>query len=69
MAAFDEADPFGAPPKKKAAHELGQPLDTLSVDELAERVELLRGEIARLESALAAKLASRAAADSIFKTS
>jgi len=32
MARVDD-DPFGmAPPKKPATHEIGQPLDTLSVD-------------------------------------
>ena len=68
MAIFDESDPFGAPPKKAPAHEIGQPLDTLSVDELDERVAMLRAEIDRLESMRAAKLASRAAADSFFKS-
>lgn len=68
MALFDETDPFGAPPKKKAGHDIGQPLDTLSVDELDERVALLREEITRLETARAAKVASRAAAASVFKT-
>ncbi len=69
MALFDDHDPFGAPPKKKLAHEIGQPLDTLSVDELDERVVILREEIVRLEAARKAKLASRAVADSVFKTS
>jgi uncharacterized small protein (DUF1192 family) len=69
MALFDETDPFGAPPKKKVAHELGQALDTLSVHELDERVELLRREITRLEAARAAKQASLAAAAAAFKPS
>ncbi len=68
MSLFDEADPFGAPPKKKTAHEIGQPLDAMSVSELDERVVLLREEIARLEAARASKQASRAAADSVFKS-
>jgi uncharacterized small protein (DUF1192 family) len=68
MALFDDMDPFGAPPKKKTTHEIGQSLDTLSVDELDERVSLLREEIARLEAARAGKVASRAAAASVFKT-
>lgn len=66
MAREDE-DPFGAPPRKKTTHEIGQILDALSVDELDERVALLRAEIARLEAAKAAKQASRAAADLFFK--
>ncbi|HMN73661.1 MAG TPA: DUF1192 domain-containing protein [Rhodoblastus sp.] len=65
MAAED--DIFAAP-KKKPDHEIGQPLDTLSVGELAERIELLRGEIARLEAAKTAKAASAAAAAAFFKT-
>ena len=62
-------DPFGvAPPKKPATHEIGQPLDTLSVDELAERVGLLKAEITRLEEAKIAKQASKLAADAFFKS-
>jgi uncharacterized small protein (DUF1192 family) len=60
-------DPF-APPRPKATHEIGQPLDALSVHELDERVALLREEIARLEAARAAKQASRSAADAFFKS-
>jgi uncharacterized small protein (DUF1192 family) len=62
-----EDDVF-APPKKKPAHEIGQPLDTLSVAELRERIDLLREEIARLEAAATAKTASAAAAAAFFKT-
>lgn len=68
MAISDDLDAFGAPPKKKLAHEVGQSLDALSVHELDERIQLLREEIARLERARAAKQASRAAADSVFRT-
>jgi uncharacterized small protein (DUF1192 family) len=67
--ARDDEDPFGAPrPKKIATHEIGQVLDTLSVDELEERIALLKGEIARLEEARGAKEASRKAADAFFKS-
>ncbi len=55
-------------PKKKPAHEIGQPLDSLSGGELAERINLLREEIARLEAAKAAKAASAAAAAAFFKS-
>ncbi len=65
MAADD--DIFAAP-KKKPEHEIGQPLDSLSVGELAERIELLRAEIARLEAARTAKAASATAAAAFFKT-
>ena len=35
-------------PKKKTAHELGQDLALLSVNELGERIALLKDEIVRL---------------------
>jgi uncharacterized small protein (DUF1192 family) len=54
-------------PKKKIAHDIGQDLALLSVEELTERIALLREEIARLETARAGKLASRTAADQFFK--
>jgi uncharacterized small protein (DUF1192 family) len=54
-------------PKKKSVHEIGQDLSLLSVEELAERIAALGAEISRLESTMAAKKASRAAADQFFK--
>jgi len=54
-------------PKKKIAHEVGQDLSLLSVEELGERVQLLRDEIARLEADMAQKRAKRSAADQFFK--
>jgi uncharacterized small protein (DUF1192 family) len=54
-------------PRKAVAHEIGQPLDTLSLGDLDERVALLRAEIARLEAARAAKQAAQGAADAFFK--
>ena len=56
-----------APPKKKLAHELGQDLTLLSVEELTDRIALLREEIARLEADIDRKKASRSAADQFFK--
>lgn len=56
-----------APPKAPDRHVLGEPLDTLSVEELRSRVLLLREEIVRLEAAATAKEASRQAADAFFK--
>jgi uncharacterized small protein (DUF1192 family) len=67
MALFDESDPFGKPRKAPTAHEIGQPLDTLSADELTERIEMLEAEIARLASVRTAKEASKRAADAFFK--
>ncbi len=63
MAAIEEDDR----PKKKIAHEIGQDLALLSVEELDDRIALLNDEIARLQTALASKQASRSAADQFFK--
>jgi uncharacterized small protein (DUF1192 family) len=54
-------------PKRKLAHEIGQDLALLSVEELRERIALLKDEIARLEAAMASKQASRTSADQFFK--
>jgi uncharacterized small protein (DUF1192 family) len=53
--------------KKPKAHEVGMPIDTMSVGELEERIALLRSEITRLEQAIGARRNTRAAADSLFK--
>ena len=63
MAAVDDDDR----PKKKIVHEIGQDLTLLSAAELAERIGLLKDEIARLEADMARKRAIKSAADSIFK--
>ena len=63
MPAIEEDDR----PKKKIAHEIGQELALLSVEELNDRIALLNDEIARLQTALASKRASRSAADQFFK--
>jgi uncharacterized small protein (DUF1192 family) len=63
MAAIDDDDR----PKKKITHDIGQELALLSVEELAERIALLKDEIARLEQASAKKQASRSVADQFFK--
>jgi len=55
-------------PRKAVSHEIGQDLSMLSVEELGDRIALLRGEIERLEQAMAKKQASRDAANSIFKS-
>jgi len=52
---------------KKRIHEIGQDLALLSVDELKDRIETLQSEIVRLETAMASKRASLAAADQVFK--
>jgi uncharacterized small protein (DUF1192 family) len=63
MAAIDEDDRS----KKKIAHEIGQDLTLLSVEELGLRIALMREEIARLEADMTKKRASRTAADHFFK--
>jgi len=63
MPVFDEDDR----PKKKIVHEIGQDLTLLSVEELGERVQLLKDEIARLEADMSRKQASRSTADQFFK--
>lgn len=62
MSLFDDDQP-----KKKTVHEIGSDLALLSVDELNIRIEILKGEIDRLESERASKSASKAAAASLFK--
>ena len=63
MPAIDDDDK----PKKKIVHEIGQELTVLSVEELAERVQLLHDEISRLEADMTRKRATRSAADQFFK--
>ena len=55
-------------PRKKISHEIGQDLSLLSVEELGERIALLKTEITRLEDAATKKRASRDAANSVFKS-
>jgi uncharacterized small protein (DUF1192 family) len=45
----------------------GMVIDTLSIDELAARIDLLREEIKRLEAAIEARRKSLDAASSVFK--
>lgn len=57
----DEALP---PPREPL---IAADISRLSVDEIEQRITDLKAEVARLETALKAKLASRAAADAAFK--
>jgi uncharacterized small protein (DUF1192 family) len=59
---FDDED---AP--KKRTHEVGMPIDTMSVDELEERIAMLQGEIERLRQAIAARKMTKDQANSLFK--
>ena len=60
---FDD-DPFAPPVKKPVS--LEAQLENASVEELESRIERLKAEISQCESAIAAKRAQRAAADSVF---
>ena len=62
MAFIDEE-----PLKRARAHEIGQDLSLLSVDELHARIEVLKQEIDRLELELSQKGATKAAADALFR--
>jgi len=64
MAVLDEE-----PRRLKRLHEIGQDLSLLSVAELAERIVALRDEIERLETEMAAKSATKTAADALFRRS
>ncbi len=63
MSLMDEDEP-----KKTPIHEIGQDLSQLSVDELHERIEMLKAEIARLETETGSKDASKSAAEAFFKS-
>ena len=60
-----------APPRRSRGQALidvtREDLDLYAVEELTERIELLRGEIARVEAQLERKQVGRAAADALFK--
>ncbi|PDT75063.1 DUF1192 domain-containing protein [Bradyrhizobium sp. C9] len=55
-------------PRKKIAHEIGQDLSLLSVEELTERIALLNAEVDRLKEAMTKKRASKDAANAFFKS-
>lgn len=53
--------------KRPVTHDVGMILDTLSVSELEQRIELLEGEILRLKAAIDARGDTRKAAEAAFK--
>lgn len=63
--AFFEDEPV----RKPKGHEIGQDLSLLSVGELNERIEMLRGEIGRLETELRAKGTTKTEAEALFRRS
>ncbi len=54
-------------PIRKVLHEIGQDLSSLSLDDLSERVDMLKAEIQRLEAEISSKGSSRSAAESFFR--
>jgi uncharacterized small protein (DUF1192 family) len=64
MSIFDDK-----PAKRKHAHEIGQDLSLLSVEELTARIALLQGEIARIQAELDAKNQTKSAAEALFRRS
>ena len=65
--AMDEDDFFTSKPQDPLTQVTKQDLGPLSVDELKERIEILKGEIARVEEHLATTERHRSAADELFK--
>lgn len=61
---FDDEDQL----RKPKSHDLGMPLEAMSVEELTDRISLLEGEIARLKAAIESKRKSRSTADAFFKS-
>lgn len=53
--------------KKPRGHEVGMPIDSMSVEELTERIAMLEGEIERLRAAIAARQKHKTEAASVFK--
>ena len=62
MSIFDEE-----PKRKKVVHEIGQDLSMLSVDELGERIAILKREVERLETESVRKGAQREQSSALFK--
>jgi uncharacterized small protein (DUF1192 family) len=65
--AMDLDELFARRPDDPLVALLKQDIDRLSLDELQERVEALKGEIARCESKIAAATSHRSAADALFR--
>jgi uncharacterized small protein (DUF1192 family) len=64
---MDEDDFFSSKPQDPLTLLVKQDLGPMSQDELAERIETLKGEIRRVEQHMAAVSAHRSAADELFK--
>jgi len=64
---MDEDDFFSSKPQDPLTLLVKQDLGPISQDELAERIEILKGEIARIEQHMADVDKHRSAADELFK--
>lgn len=64
---MDEDDFFSSRPQDPLTLLVKQDLGPISVDELKERIEMLKAEIARVEQHLADTARHRNAADELFK--
>lgn len=62
MALFEDNRPI-----RKLIHEIGQDISFLAVDDLDERIGLLKAEIARLEAEKIQKNNSKAVAQAFFR--
>lgn len=62
MAIFDDE-----PRKPASAHVVGQDISLMSVDELAQRVAMLKAEIERLEEERAKRGQTKSAAEALFR--
>lgn len=66
---MDEDDFFSSKPQDPLTQVTKQDLGPLSIDELTERIEILKGEIERVETHLTEASRHRSAADELFKKS
>ena len=64
---MDEDDFFSSRPQDPLTLLVKQDLGPISQDELAERIEIMKAEIARVEAHMAAVDQHRSAADELFK--
>ena len=66
---MDEDDFFTSRPQDPLTQVTKQDLGPLSIDELEERIEILKAEIARVEAHMTDASRHRSAADELFKRS
>ena len=64
---MDEDDFFTSRPQDPLTQVTKQDLGPLSVEELKERIEILKGEIERAETHMVDAMRHRSAADELFK--